>query len=149
MPVPPPGAIRGYHPRFAPYPGNQGPPALSPEKLDLQDRVVKQIEYYFRQVYASTAIYFVLLILSCASRNVLEYFPCLDRMAVLTFRILIPFLSDENLQNDQYLISLMDEQGWVPIKIIADFKRVKLVTQACLALLLCFCHLCFTQMCCF
>lgn len=76
FPVPPPGAIRGYPPRFGPHPGKQGPQALSPEQLDLKDRVIKQIEYYF---------------------------------------------SDENLQNDQYLISLMDEQGWVPIKIIADF----------------------------
>ncbi|KAK9939393.1 hypothetical protein M0R45_016089 [Rubus argutus] len=33
--------------------------------------------------------------------------------------------SDENLKNDQYLISLMDDQGWVPITTIADFKRVK------------------------
>ncbi|XP_018446257.1 la-related protein 1A isoform X1 [Raphanus sativus] len=83
LPVPPPGAIRGYTPRYAPYPVNQGPPALPPEKLDLKDRVIKQIEYYF---------------------------------------------SDGNLQNDKYLISLMDEQGWVPIKIIADFKRVKMMT---------------------
>ncbi|KAL3828670.1 hypothetical protein ACJIZ3_017472 [Penstemon smallii] len=35
------------------------------------------------------------------------------------------YFSDENLKNDHYLISLMDEQGWVPISIIADFKRVK------------------------
>ncbi|KFK26365.1 hypothetical protein AALP_AA8G239200 [Arabis alpina] len=84
MPVPPPGAIRGYPPRFGPYPVNQGPPILSPEKLELKDRVIKQIEYYF---------------------------------------------SDENLQTDQYLISLMDEQGWVPTKIIADFKRVKAMTM--------------------
>ncbi|ESR59631.1 hypothetical protein CICLE_v10014180mg [Citrus x clementina] len=35
------------------------------------------------------------------------------------------YFSDENLQNDHYLISLMDAQGWVPIAIIADFKRVK------------------------
>ncbi|KAF8113372.1 hypothetical protein N665_0050s0030 [Sinapis alba] len=83
LPVPPPGAIRGYPPRFAPYPVNQGPPALSPEKLDLKDRIIKQIEYYF---------------------------------------------SDENLENDRYLISLMDEQGWVPTKTIADFKRVKMMT---------------------
>lgn len=34
------------------------------------------------------------------------------------------FFSDENLQNDHYLISLMDDQGWVPISTIADFKRV-------------------------
>ncbi|KAL3850200.1 hypothetical protein ACJIZ3_012082 [Penstemon smallii] len=35
------------------------------------------------------------------------------------------YFSDENLQNDHFLISLMDEQGWVPISVIADFKRVK------------------------
>ncbi|KAL2238521.1 UNVERIFIED_CONTAM: La-related protein 1A [Sesamum indicum] len=35
------------------------------------------------------------------------------------------YFSDENLQNDPYLISLMDKQGWVPISFIADFKRVK------------------------
>ncbi|KAL0418436.1 UNVERIFIED_CONTAM: La-related protein 1A [Sesamum radiatum] len=34
------------------------------------------------------------------------------------------YFSDENLQNDHYLISLMDDQGWVPISVIADFKRV-------------------------
>ncbi|XP_076899445.1 la-related protein 1A-like [Bidens hawaiensis] len=35
------------------------------------------------------------------------------------------YFSDQNLQNDRYLISLMDDQGWVPISTIADFKRVK------------------------
>ncbi|KAM7497010.1 hypothetical protein LguiA_021424 [Lonicera macranthoides] len=35
------------------------------------------------------------------------------------------YFSDENLQTDHYLISLMDAQGWVPISTIADFKRVK------------------------
>ncbi|XP_044479724.1 la-related protein 1A-like isoform X2 [Mangifera indica] len=35
------------------------------------------------------------------------------------------YFSDENLQNDHYLISLMDAQGWVPISSIAEFKRVK------------------------
>uniref|UniRef100_A0A2P2J1L9 La-related protein 1A-like isoform X1 n=1 Tax=Rhizophora mucronata TaxID=61149 RepID=A0A2P2J1L9_RHIMU len=34
------------------------------------------------------------------------------------------YFSDENLQTDHYLISCMDDQGWVPISIIADFKRV-------------------------
>ncbi|KAJ8749956.1 hypothetical protein K2173_013871 [Erythroxylum novogranatense] len=38
------------------------------------------------------------------------------------------YFSDENLQTDHYLISLMDEQGWVPISTIADFKRVKKMT---------------------
>ncbi|KAF2563770.1 hypothetical protein F2Q70_00014599 [Brassica cretica] len=91
LPGPPPGAIRGYPPRFGPHPGNQGPQALSPEQLDLKDRHV-----------------------------------------TLSFCAHLPyifFFSDENLQNDQYLISLMDEQGWVPIKIIADFKRVKMMTM--------------------
>ncbi|CAH2072227.1 unnamed protein product [Thlaspi arvense] len=96
LPVPPPGAIRGYPPRFAPYPVNQGPPVLSPGKLDLKDRVVKQIEYYFRQVI------------------LLHQYKGID---------------DENLQNDHYLISLMDEQGWVPTKVIAGFKRVKAMTM--------------------
>ncbi|GLU11780.1 hypothetical protein SLE2022_285020 [Rubroshorea leprosula] len=35
------------------------------------------------------------------------------------------YFSDENLQNDHYLISLMNDQGWVAISAIADFKRVK------------------------
>ncbi|KAK9022305.1 hypothetical protein V6N11_002582 [Hibiscus sabdariffa] len=35
------------------------------------------------------------------------------------------YFSDANLQNDRYLISLMDDLGWVPIIKIADFKRVK------------------------
>ncbi|KAL2535958.1 la-related protein 1A-like [Forsythia ovata] len=35
------------------------------------------------------------------------------------------YFSDVNLENDHYLISLMDDQGWVPVSIIADFKRVK------------------------
>lgn len=35
------------------------------------------------------------------------------------------YFSDQNLQSDQYLISLMDDYGWVPISTIADFKRVK------------------------
>lgn len=35
------------------------------------------------------------------------------------------YFSDENLLKDQYLISLMDDEGWVSISIIADFKRVK------------------------
>ncbi|KAJ0574541.1 putative la-type HTH domain, winged helix-like DNA-binding domain superfamily [Helianthus annuus] len=35
------------------------------------------------------------------------------------------YFSDQNLLSDRYLISLMDDQGWVPISTIADFKRVK------------------------
>ncbi|GAB4859275.1 hypothetical protein Ancab_010736 [Ancistrocladus abbreviatus] len=35
------------------------------------------------------------------------------------------YFSDENLLTDLYLISQMDDQGWVPISTIAEFKRVK------------------------
>ncbi|XP_073291951.1 la-related protein 1A-like isoform X2 [Primulina huaijiensis] len=35
------------------------------------------------------------------------------------------YFSDENLQTDHYLISLMDSEGWVPISIIAGFRRIK------------------------
>ncbi|KAL8029471.1 hypothetical protein ABFS82_14G224000 [Erythranthe guttata] len=35
------------------------------------------------------------------------------------------YFSDKNLQGDHYLISLMDDQGWVPISIIAGFKMIR------------------------
>ncbi|KAL8152254.1 hypothetical protein V2J09_010014 [Rumex salicifolius] len=35
------------------------------------------------------------------------------------------YFSDENLLTDHFLISQMDGEGWVPISIIADFRRVK------------------------
>ncbi|XP_015574933.1 la-related protein 1A isoform X1 [Ricinus communis] len=38
------------------------------------------------------------------------------------------YFSDENLRTDHFLISLMDDQGWVPISAIAKFKRVKKMT---------------------
>ncbi|XP_058079783.1 la-related protein 1A isoform X2 [Magnolia sinica] len=38
------------------------------------------------------------------------------------------YFSDENLQKDPYLISLLDEEGWVSISKIADFNRVKKMT---------------------
>ncbi|CAL9046197.1 unnamed protein product [Musa banksii] len=39
------------------------------------------------------------------------------------------YFSNGNLQTDQYLISLMDEQGWVSISEIATFRRVKKMTS--------------------
>ncbi|XP_024968643.1 la-related protein 1A isoform X1 [Cynara cardunculus var. scolymus] len=39
------------------------------------------------------------------------------------------YFSDQNLQSDQYLLSLMDAHGWVPISTIADFKRVKRMSK--------------------
>ncbi|XP_075484213.1 la-related protein 1A-like [Primulina tabacum] len=38
------------------------------------------------------------------------------------------YFSDQNLRMDNYLISLMDGQGWVQISAIADFPRVKRMT---------------------
>ncbi|KAJ6846010.1 la-related protein 1A isoform X1 [Iris pallida] len=38
------------------------------------------------------------------------------------------YFSDENLQKDHYLLSLLDEQGWVSVSKIADFNRVKKMT---------------------
>ncbi|OVA13773.1 Protein of unknown function DM15 [Macleaya cordata] len=38
------------------------------------------------------------------------------------------YFSNENLQKDHYLLSLMDDHGWVPISKIADFNRVKKMT---------------------
>ncbi|WVY90017.1 hypothetical protein V8G54_035531 [Vigna mungo] len=79
--MPPPGSIRGPHPRqFVPYHVNPTPQPPPPDTASLRTSIVKQIDYYF---------------------------------------------SDENLQHDHYLISLMDDQGWVPIFTIAGFKRVK------------------------
>ncbi|CAN8300924.1 unnamed protein product [Cochlearia groenlandica] len=38
------------------------------------------------------------------------------------------YFSDENLKKDSYLKSLMDDQGWVPTKTIATFRRVRSMT---------------------
>ncbi|GAA0138275.1 RNA metabolism protein [Lithospermum erythrorhizon] len=38
------------------------------------------------------------------------------------------YFSDGNLEGDYYLRSLMDDEGWVAISHIADFKRVKRMT---------------------
>ncbi|RWR90247.1 la-related protein 1B-like protein [Cinnamomum micranthum f. kanehirae] len=39
------------------------------------------------------------------------------------------YFSHDNLLKDYYLRSKMDEEGWVSIQIIADFNRVKAITQ--------------------
>ncbi|GAA0171810.1 RNA metabolism protein [Lithospermum erythrorhizon] len=38
------------------------------------------------------------------------------------------YFSDENLEGDYYLRSLMDNEGWVAVSRISDFKRVKRMT---------------------
>ncbi|KAI3699344.1 hypothetical protein L2E82_43594 [Cichorium intybus] len=37
------------------------------------------------------------------------------------------YFSDENLVKDTYLRKNMDEQGWVPVTLIASFKKVSFV----------------------
>ncbi|MQL97058.1 hypothetical protein Taro_029747 [Colocasia esculenta] len=36
------------------------------------------------------------------------------------------YFSDENLQKDSYLLSLLDSEGWVPVAKIADFNRASI-----------------------
>ncbi|XP_037405286.1 la-related protein 1A-like isoform X1 [Triticum dicoccoides] len=38
------------------------------------------------------------------------------------------YFSDTNLERDNFLKSLMDEHGWVPISKVADFNRLKRIT---------------------
>ncbi|KAK4279252.1 hypothetical protein QN277_016981 [Acacia crassicarpa] len=45
------------------------------------------------------------------------------------------YFSDENLQSDHYLLSLMDDHGWVPISTVAGFKRVKKMSEDILFIL--------------
>lgn len=40
------------------------------------------------------------------------------------------YFSDENLEQDNYLISLMDDKGWVPISTIAGFNRIKAMCKS-------------------
>ncbi|XP_042495782.1 la-related protein 1B-like [Macadamia integrifolia] len=39
------------------------------------------------------------------------------------------YFSKENLVKDGYMKSLMDDQGWVPVHLIAEFRRVKAMTS--------------------
>ncbi|XAR58009.1 hypothetical protein NMG60_11026335 [Bertholletia excelsa] len=58
------------------------------------------------------------------------YYPVLDPQ--LNNKILNQidyYFSNENIIKDTYLRQKMDEQGWVPIKLIAGFKKVKLLTE--------------------
>jgi la-related protein 1 len=41
----------------------------------------------------------------------------------LSLLVMMSF-SDSNLDDDDFLKSLMDENGWVPVSKVADFNRV-------------------------
>lgn len=43
--------------------------------------------------------------------------------------IYMMFFSDTNLEHDDFLKSLMDEHGWVPVSKVADFNRVGFLSR--------------------
>ena len=70
---------------------------------------------------------------SLSAPLLVEYYSCICCFPLIDGKILpstYPAFSlylgcsDENLKNDHYLISLMNDHGWVPISAIAEFKRV-------------------------
>jgi len=67
------------------------------------------------------------LIITSGAFSVLRYlllcFPTNPGCWILS-SLLFCLCSDANLVRDEYLRSNMDEQGWVPISLIASFPRV-------------------------
>lgn len=51
----------------------------------------------------------------------------------------IMFFSDTNLEHDDFLKSLMDEHGWVPVSKLADFNRVCFLSRFLDIVFLLFC----------
>jgi len=65
--MPPPGSIRGPHPRqFVPYHVNPTPQPPPPDTVSLRTSIVKQIDYYFRYVlslfWVTFTLYLVLIV---------------------------------------------------------------------------------------
>ncbi|BAT82871.1 hypothetical protein LR48_Vigan07g276600 [Vigna angularis] len=57
------------------------------------------------------------------------FFPAADSaLSNMIQRQIEYYFSDANLVRDEFLRSKMDEQGWVPVTLIADFPRVKSLT---------------------
>ncbi|XP_076885673.1 la-related protein 1C-like [Bidens hawaiensis] len=80
----------------------------------LHGSILKQIEYYFRQVFI------LLLFKFCVKWDFVFINGSCDSFANH---------SDENLVKDNFLRSHMDDEGWVPITLIAGFQRVKKLTN--------------------
>ncbi|XP_020578036.1 la-related protein 1B-like [Phalaenopsis equestris] len=59
----------------------------------------------------------------------LMYFPAVDPQRAMLLKQIDYYFSPENLCKDLYLRQNMDEQGWVPISLIAGFNRVKQLTN--------------------
>uniref|UniRef100_A0A7N2R2U0 HTH La-type RNA-binding domain-containing protein n=2 Tax=Quercus lobata TaxID=97700 RepID=A0A7N2R2U0_QUELO len=56
------------------------------------------------------------------------YIPVPEPLPVLLLKQIDYYFSDANLVKDVYLRSNMDDQGWVPIALIASFPRVRSMT---------------------
>ncbi|XP_042386889.1 la-related protein 1B-like [Zingiber officinale] len=57
------------------------------------------------------------------------YFPAMDVQRATLLKQINFYFSDENLCRDVYLRQNMDEQGWVPVSLIAGFNRVRQITN--------------------
>lgn len=90
------------------------PPFPDPQ---LHVKIMNQIEYYFR--YFIAFFYFLDLLLAC------DILVLLGTKQLFNFKFC--FCSNENLVKDTFLRQNMDEQGWVPIKLIAGFKKVSVL----------------------
>ena len=56
------------------------------------------------------------------------YIPVPEPLPVLPLKQIDYYFSDANLVKDDYLRSNVDDQGWVPIALIASFPRVRSLT---------------------
>ncbi|XP_071703453.1 la-related protein 1C-like [Rutidosis leptorrhynchoides] len=57
------------------------------------------------------------------------YIPVMEPLSVQIQRQIEYYFSDANLVKDKYLRSNMDEEGWVPVTLIAGFHRVQSLTS--------------------
>lgn len=58
------------------------------------------------------------------------FFPVMDPQRAQLLKQIDYYFSSENLCKDPYLRQNMDDQGWVPISLIATFNRVKQLTNS-------------------
>ncbi|OAY79728.1 La-related protein 1C [Ananas comosus] len=57
------------------------------------------------------------------------FFPTIDPKQAKLLRQIDYYFSTENLCKDTYLRENMDDQGWVPLSLIANFNRVRQLTD--------------------
>ncbi|XP_020206485.1 la-related protein 1C [Cajanus cajan] len=57
------------------------------------------------------------------------YFSAAEPLSNLILKQIEYYFCDDNLVRDEFLKSKMDDQGWVPVTLIADFPRVRNLTS--------------------